>query len=68
MPTLVACILFGFARSGGYMISGILELPSTFSDLIMTLPYILTMILLIFFSKNNNPPRALGEVYDKGKR
>lgn len=68
IPTLVACILFGFARSGGYMISGMLELPSTFSDLIMTLPYILTMILLIFFSKNNNPPRALGEVYDKGKR
>ena len=68
IPTLVACILFGFARSGGYMISSLLELPSTFSDLIMTLPYILTMILLIFFSKNNNPPRALGEVYDKGKR
>ena len=68
VPTLIACILFGFARSGGYMISGLLELPSTFSDLIMTLPYILTMILLIFFSKNNNPPRALGEVYDKGKR
>lgn len=68
VPTLIACILFGFARSGGYMISGLLELPSTFSDLIMTLPYVLTMILLIFFSKNNNPPRALGEVYDKGKR
>ena len=68
VPTLIACILFGFARSGGYMISGMLELPSTFSDLIMTLPYILTMVLLIFFSKNNRPPRALGEVYDKGKR
>lgn len=68
VPTLIACILFGFARSGGYMISGMLELPSTFSDLIMTLPYILTMVLLIFFSKNNCPPRALGEVYDKGKR
>lgn len=68
VPTLIACIFFGFARSGGYMISGILELPSTFSDLIMTLPYILTMLLLIFFSKNNNPPKALGEIYDKGKR
>ena len=50
------------------MVSSVLELPSSFSDLIMTLPYILTMILLIFFSKNNNPPRALGEIYDKGKR
>ncbi len=68
VPTLGACLLFGFARSGGYMVSGMLALPSAFSDLIMILPYLLTMVLLIFFSKNNNPPRALGEVYDKGKR
>lgn len=68
VPTFVACLLFGFARSGGYMVSSLLALPSTFSDLIMTLPYVLTMILLMFFSKNNHPPRALGEVYDKGKR
>lgn len=68
VPTFIACLLFGFARTGGYMVSSLLALPSTFSDLIMTLPYVLTMILLIFFSKNNNPPRALGEVYDKGKR
>lgn len=68
VPTFIACLLFGFARSGGYMVSSLLALPSTFSDLIMILPYVLTMILLMFFSKNNNPPRALGEVYDKGKR
>lgn len=67
-PTLFACLLFGFARSGGYMVSSLLKLPSTFSDLIMTLPYSLTLLLLIFFSKNNHPPRALGEIYDKGKR
>lgn len=67
-PTLAACLIFGFARSGGYKISQLLELPSSFSDLVMILPYILTLLLLIFFSKNNNPPRALGEIYDKGKR
>ncbi|MGL4346361.1 MAG: ABC transporter permease [Cellulosilyticaceae bacterium] len=68
VPTLGACLIFGFARSGGYMVSQVLELPSSFSDLVMTLPYILTLLLLVFFSKNNNPPRALGEIYDKGKR
>ena len=68
MPTLGACLLFGFARSGGYKIAQILALPSTFSDLIMTLPYVLTLLLLVFFSKSNRAPRALGEIYDKGKR
>lgn len=68
LPTLGACLLFGFAKSGGYKIGQILELPSTFSDLIMILPYVITLLLLIFFSKSNRAPRALGEIYDKGKR
>lgn len=68
LPTLGACLLFGFARSGGYFIAYILKMPSTFSDLIMILPYVLTLLLLMFFSKTNRPPRALGEIYDKGKR
>ncbi|MDO4582213.1 MAG: ABC transporter permease [Bacillota bacterium] len=67
-PTLGACLLFGFARSGGYRLAQVLELSSTFSDLIMILPYLLTLLLLIFFSKTNRSPRALGEIYDKGKR
>ena len=68
LPTFGACLLFGFARSGGYYIAQLLKMPSTFSDLIMILPYVLTLLLLIFFSKANHPPRALGEIYDKGKR
>lgn len=68
LPTLGACLLFGFARSAGYYIGQILKMPSTFSDLIMILPYVLTLLLLIFFSKTNRAPRALGEIYDKGKR
>ncbi len=67
-PTLIACLVFGFARSGGYLISQMLELPSAYSDLVMTLPYFLTLLLLMFFSKNNKQPKALGEIYDKGKR
>lgn len=68
MPTFAACLIFGFARSGAYELVKGLKLSSSFSDLAMTLPYILTLLLLIFFSKNNRAPRALGEVYDKSKR
>ena len=68
MPTLGACLIFGFARSGGYRLVQVLELPSSYQDLIMILPYVLTLLLLIFFSKHNGSPRALGVVYDKGAR
>lgn len=68
LPTLGACLLFGFAKSGGYEIVKMLKMPSSYSDLVMILPYVLTLLLLIFFSKHNKSPRALGEIYDKGKR
>lgn len=68
LSTLGACLLFGFARAAGYILVRYLEMPSTYSDLIMILPYVLTLLLLVFFSKNNHTPRALGEIYDKGKR
>lgn len=68
LPTFWACVLFGFARSGGYRLVQVMGMPSTYSDLIMILPYLLTLLLLVFFSKNNRAPRALGEIYDKGKR
>lgn len=67
-PTLGACLLFGLARAAGYKLAQTLGLASTFSDLIMILPYILTLLLLTFFSSSNRAPRALGEIYDKGKR
>lgn len=68
MPTLGACMLFGFARSAGYYLVRIMEMPSSYSDLVMILPYAVTLLLLVFFSKHNRAPRALGEIYDKGKR
>lgn len=67
-PTFIACLLFGFARSGGTYLAMQMGLSSSFTDLFMTLPYILTLLLLVFFSKSNRAPRALGEIYDKGKR
>ena len=66
--TLGAALLFGFARSGGFQLAKALEMSSNFNDVVMTLPYVLTLILLVFFSKNSRVPRALGEIYDKGKR
>ncbi len=68
LPTLGACLLFGFARSAGQALIQWLGMPSTYNDLVRILPYVLTLFLLIFFSKNNKSPRALGEIYDKGKR
>ena len=68
LPTLGACLLFGFARSGGYRIVQLLAMPSSYPDLVMILPYVLTLFLLIFFSKHSRSPRALGVIYDKGAR
>jgi len=68
LPTFFACILFGFARSGGYFLVTKLGLPSSYSDLVLTLPYVTTLVLLLFFSRSNRAPRALGEIYDKSKR
>jgi len=68
LPTLGACLLFGFAKSAGHQIVQLAEMPSSYSDLVMVFPYVLTLLLLIFFSKHNASPKALGEIYDKGKR
>ncbi len=66
--TLLACLIFGFARSIGYFFIQKIGLPSSYSDLVLTFPYIITLLLLLFFSKSTRAPRNLGEVYDKGKR
>ena len=68
LPTLSACLLFGFARSAGQVIIQKLGMPSSYNDLVRILPYLLTLLLLVFFSRKTVSPRALGEIYDKGKR
>lgn len=68
LPTLGACLLFGLSRSGGYRLVQILQMPSSYQDLVMILPYVLTLLLLVLFSKHSGAPRALGVVYDKGAR
>jgi simple sugar transport system permease protein len=68
LPTLAVCLFFGFAKSSGYQLCLFLGMPSNYTDLLLILPYVLTLLLLIFFSKHNHPPRAIGEIFDKGKR
>ena len=68
LPTFFACLLFGFARSIGQAVIEQMGMPSTYNDLVRILPYLVTLLLLILFAKNNRSPRALGEIYDKGKR
>lgn len=66
--TFLVCMFFGFAKSAGYQLCLILGMPSNYSDLLLILPYVLTLLLLVFFSKHNYPPQAVGEIFDKGKR
>lgn len=68
VPTFFVCLFFGIARAGGYQLCLFMGLSSQYTNLFMTIPYILTLLLLLFFSKRNHPPRAIGEAYDKGKR
>ena len=67
-PTTLACLVFGLAKSGGLQLCIAAGLPSNYTDLFLTLPYVLTLLLLVFFSKKNHPPKAAGEPWDKSKR
>jgi len=68
ISTFAVCLLFGFARSGAYGVCQVLGMSSNYSDLMLVFPYVLTLLLLVFFSKHNHPPKAAGEPFDKGKR
>ena len=68
IPTTLACLVFGLAKSGGLQLCIATKLPSNYTDLFQMLPYVLTLLLLIFFSKKNRPPKAAGEPWDKSKR
>ena len=66
--TAIVCVVFGLAKSGGYQLCLAMKLPSIYSDLFLMLPYVLTMLLLVFFSRGNHPPKAAGQPWDKSKR
>lgn len=68
IPTVAACLIFGFANSAAYQLVLFLKMDSSVTDLAMIVPYVLVLLLLIFFSKSNRAPRALGSIYDKSQR
>ena len=66
----IAALLFGFFRALSNVYTGFdllarLNLPSTVYNM---LPYIISLIVLVFFSRNNAAPKAEGVPYDKGMR
>ena len=65
-----AALLFGFFRALSNVYTGFdilkqLNLPSTVYNM---LPYIISLIVLIIFSKNSAAPKAEGIPYDQGSR
>ncbi len=64
---LLACLLFGFLEAVASRLQGV-EVPLIGEapvDLILALPYLLTVILLAGFVGKAMPPRAIGEPYLK---
>ena len=71
-PTRIAlaALLFGFFRALSYVYTGIswlaaMNIPST---VYIMMPYIISLIVLAFTSKNSKAPKAEGIPYDKGSR
>ena len=69
-PGALAALLFGFFRALGNVYTGFsflkaLNLPSSLYNM---LPYIISLIVLAFTSKNSRAPKAEGIPYDKGMR
>jgi len=67
---LFAAFFFGVLQTIANSFTGIpfllnLGIPAAFYNMI---PYIATLILLAFTSKNSQAPAAVGQPYDKGKR
>ena len=66
----LAALLFGFFRALGNVYTGFaflkaMNLPSSVYNM---LPYIISLIVLAFTSKNSRAPKAEGIPYDKGQR
>ena len=67
VPALAACLMFGFldavaARLQGVEVPVIGQIPT---DLILVLPYLLTVVLLAGFIGKATPPHAIGRPYVK---
>jgi simple sugar transport system permease protein len=69
VPALLACLMFGFLEAIAARLQGV-EVPFLGpmpTDLILVLPYVLTVILLAGFIGRAVPPRSIGQPYIKEK-
>jgi len=61
-------LFFGLAKTVTN-VSAVYESLNSLPNIILnTFPYVVTILALVFFSKNSAGPRASGEPYDVGKR
>ncbi|MGA0351890.1 MAG: ABC transporter permease, partial [Acholeplasmataceae bacterium] len=67
---LIGALFFGFLRTLGstYTVIPILSDLGWSKEVYVMMPYVMTLVILAFFSKNSRAPKALGQVYDQGKR
>jgi len=65
---LGATFFFGFASTIANVSQVIPALAKIPGILLKNFPYLVTLIVLVIFSKSSQAPRASGEPYDKGKR
>ena len=70
MRILVAALFFGFMKTIAATYSGISFLQSLPipSDIYKMIPYVATLVVLAFASKNSQAPKACGVPYDRGSR
>lgn len=60
LPTLLACLLFGFAEALAIQMQGVSAVPVQFIQIV---PYVLTMVVLAGFIGRSRAPKALGTAY-----
>ena len=68
VPTLLACLFFGFTDALTIQMQGVVKLPSGEDvpvQFIQMVPYVLTIVVLAGFVGQARPPRALGRPYLK---
>ena len=68
VPTMLACLLFGFADALTIQMQGVAKLPSGEDvpvQFIQMIPYVVTIVVLAGFIGHSRAPRALGQAYEK---
>jgi ABC-type uncharacterized transport system permease subunit len=65
---LGATLFFGFASTIANVAQATPVLAQIPGVILKTFPYVITLLVLVLFSKSSQPPRASGEPFEHGKR